>query len=419
MKKKMLLGFLQYIFVMLAVVVTVLYIYAFENNKLPFMDEAYVNLKNDMGVGGEVQTEPEGEAEHVEPLMTADLFVSSLEESRATLYSGVYDGEGCSFVKLPVTALGNLGNCVLHLNMGYIEKLDLSYNVLARYSGTEGLKDVTALLEGAALAGVRDGAGRPLFYKDGGYYVCENGAFVPSEYDSVNYDKGGMYYPSYVAGNDSGYKAFSQNGLWGVKSPTGAEVVPPKYEDVYGMEEGLMVAVKSDGTVDIYDKDGRVPFEGEQSYTVPVEGEGDLSVLGCYFFKNGLTRVYDAEGESVLINKHGVEYKLPTGFSLVAYSDGVMLLKQSYTDSDGNTTTLYGYMTSSGRWISTPDYRQAKPFYEGLAVVGGAEGKMGMIDLNGELVIPMVFDTVTDCEDGVICAFEQKYGNCIIGKIEK
>ena len=103
----------------------------------------------------------------------------------------------------------------------------------------------------------------------------------------------------------------------------------------------------------------------------------------------------------------------------IAYSDGVAVLKQSYKDEKDNAYSLYGYMNYAGEWISTPDYLQAKPFYEGLAAVCGKDGKWGMIDKTGNVVIPTVFDSISDCQDGVILAYEQKYGNCIIGKALK
>ena len=119
-----------------------------------------------------------------------------------------------------------------------------------------------------------------------------------------------------------------------------------------------------------------------------------------------------------MLDKNGKELALPSGFELVAYSDGVMVLKQSYKDKDGNSKAFYGYMSSEGKWIANPDYTAARPFYEGLAAVCGADGKWGMIDADGNTVIPAVFDSISDCQDGVILAYEQKYGNCIFGKIK-
>ena len=74
-------------------------------------------------------------------------------------------------------------------------------------------------------------------------------------------------------------------------------------------------------------------------------------------------------------------------------------------------------MSYTGRWISTPDYKFARPFSEGLAVVCDNDGNFGMIDLNGDTVVPCVFTNLTNSSDGVILAYAQKYGYYIINKV--
>lgn len=423
MKKKMLLMLVQYMLAIVMVAVSVLYVFAFDAGVLPFMDDDYLNSAANQGVEVPVpEVEEETEAETV---ITADLFTSSLPIRAGKLYGGIYDGELCGIVNIPVTPLGNIGDGFLDLRMGYIHKLDANGATVAVYSGEKGLPDVSVVFDKTELQNLRDGEGRVLFYADGNYFYLENNQLFTTQYDSANFDKGVNYYPSYLAGSNDSYTAFTEGGCWGVKNAEGRVIVPAKYRDVYGASEDRIVAVGASGGLYVYSTGGKL-ISGETAvYKIPEQAEdavaagNDLPVLGCYFYSGGLTRAYNSVGESVMLTADCREVVLPNGFDIVAYSDGVMLLKQVYTDKDGNQKDMYGYMSAGGEWIATPDYRAAHPFYEGLAAVCGADGKWGMIDTSGNVVIPAVFDRISDCQDGLILAYDQKQGNCILGKVAK
>ena len=419
MKKRILLNFLQYLFAVLLIGLTVVYIYAFENNFLPLMNEDYLYLKSEGMQQAESEPPIPDGGEEEEIIITADSFVSSLPVYGSSLFGGVYSSVDCRLVNIPMSSMGTLSDSILQLYMGYVYKTDRLDGGVSVYSGKEGLKDISDLLDNAKLQLIRDKEGRPLFYKDSAYYYYENGKLHSAEYDSANYDKGVGYYPSYEAGSNGNYSAFTENGCWGMKSADGRVIVPAIYKDVYGESEGRIIAIGASGGVYVYDTEGKLLTGFEAKYKIDLENESDISYEGCFFYQNGLTRVYKENGKSVLIDKNGKEQFLPNGFDLVAYSDGVAVLKQSYKDDKDSTYSLYGYMNYSGEWINTPDYLHAEPFYEGLAAVCGKDGKWGMIDKTGNVVIPMVFDSISDCQDGVILAYEQKYGNCVIGKALK
>ena len=99
--------------------------------------------------------------------------------------------------------------------------------------------------------------------------------------------------------------------------------------------------------------------------------------------------------------------KLPADYTVRAYSDSVILLEKG---------GKYGYMSSRGRWITDPSFTAARPFYEGLAVAADADGKYGMIDTSGNIVLPFVFDYVSNCSDGVIIALSEEYGDILLVK---
>ena len=106
--------------------------------------------------------------------------------------------------------------------------------------------------------------------------------------------------------------------------------------------------------------------------------------------------------------KTGSIFAIPTGYKLCAYSDGVLLLERN---------GLYGYMDYTGKWITDPIFIYAKPFYEGLAVVGNSSGQYCVIDTNGDIVLPMAYEYVTECVNGAFAAFSINDGWILFNKM--
>ncbi len=102
-----------------------------------------------------------------------------------------------------------------------------------------------------------------------------------------------------------------------------------------------------------------------------------------------------------LVDEKGNYFELPEGYTLEGYSDGVLLLSK-----DG----LYGYYGIDGSWITQPIFPYARPFIQGLAVVGSADGTVGMIDTDGNIVLPFVYTSLSDCSSGVITAYCEGIG---------
>lgn len=415
MKKRLLIGLYQYLFAIVAVVLTVAYIMAFDKGALPLMDEDYMYLRQEEGVTPDGEEEGGGESSEVTVAVTAESFAASLGLTDGGLYKGVYKLGSTFISRFSLKPVGTIGDGSLSLRMGFVVKSDSAGNTLSFHAPCDGLADMGPNLGGAVIQSLRDGEGRVLFYKDGTYSYYEGGALHPTTYDPVNYDKGVDYYPSYEAGADSGYRVYGVNGLYGMAGADGGEIIPPIYADVYGVSEGRIVAVDGEGRLFVYNTVGELvtPKDGTPYYA-PKDG---AAAEGCFFYKNGLLRVYDSKGNSIIISADGKAVPLPGGFSVVSYTDGVILLSQTYSDAKGEKKTAYGYMNSELEWVTDPDYKNARPFYEGLAAVCGSDGKWGMIDMEGNTVIPFVYDRLSDCQDGVIIAYEQKYGNYIFGKI--
>lgn len=133
--------------------------------------------------------------------------------------------------------------------------------------------------------------------------------------------------------------------------------------------------------------------------------------LGMYYYDNGYVMVrYSLRStwtysrlyltENRLLSAGGKLISVPGGYRLENYSDGVMLVSKN---------GLYGYMSPELSWICPAMFDDAHPFYQGLAVVGSG-GRYGMIDTDGNTVLPLDFDYISDASSGIIAAHSEKRG---------
>ena len=201
-------------------------------------------------------------------------------------------------------------------------------------------------------------------------------------------------------------------------------------------KEGLAVVQKSgERQAYIINSSGRTVFKGQTSPWVDIGGaNGKLYVIyryqlpktfgiesmGCQGFDNGwvrllvqtVTAVYGTlvTEEYRLMNTDGKFFDIPTGYTLAGYSDGVLLLEK-----DG----LYGYYSIDEKWIAQPIYTYARPFIQGLAVVGYTEGTVGMIDTEGNIVLPFVFTSLSDVSSGRIVGYCENVGFSVFSVMKK
>lgn len=402
MKKGAFNGLMQYLGAIAMLLCTALFIYGFGIGALPFMDDAYLAAREEAEKEAGVSAPPEDvSSSQPEVQITAASFTAGLERIGAGVYpyKGIYgDNARILLRSLSGLSLGEGENITLCMGYTIVRK---NGETLAVYDGA--LNNVSAALDGYGLTLKRDASGNALFYGADGYVYLEGGALVRAEYDAVNFDKGiDGEYPSYLSGCDTAYTVFEENGSYGLRrNADGAVIVPAKYVDVYGVSEGVSIAVDGDGRLYLYNTDGVLLSDGYYA------AEGSAEATGYFFVRNGLTRARSASGEELMLRSDGSVFNIPSGFTVVAYSDGVMLLK----GKNG-----YGYMQYNGKWLCTPQYSAAEPFNEGLAVVRDDGGLCGALDLNGNAVIPCVFESLTDFSDGVALAYTQKLGYFVLNK---
>lgn len=268
----------------------------------------------------------------------------------------------------------------------------------------------------------RDASGSPVFVDRNTWsYVTllPDGTVMPTDYDAER-DFRGVFadYPSYYGvSDDPGYEISQRGRGYGFKI-NGENKVNASYQKAFNYSEGFGCAYDAQNRLYFFNHEGRLRIAGLAEVMYGAGERTDETALGYYYFDEGLTRVTKrtySRGKLVseretFVDRTGDEFKTPADYSVYSYSDGMILLKK-----DG----FGGYMNSRGKWILQPEYTYTRPFFEGLAAVGYENGKKGMIDKNGNFVIPPVFDEITDCSGGVICAYEKTGGWYIINKTER
>ena len=240
-------------------------------------------------------------------------------------------------------------------------------------------------------------------YPLGTYKNTYEARYNPQEnnYDYVNYKTMSQYY----SGNF--FKAFNY-------SADGYAVVIDDTENTLRIINYRDRNVFKPGSQYIYYKDintGKNHY-GKDHYAFP--DTYGIESIGAQGFDHGYLRLRirttsvmsDSLGKVVrdqdyLVDTSGKKFEIPTGYTLEGYSDGVLLLSR-----DG----LYGYYSIEGEWIAQPIYSYARPFIQGLAVVGSQDGTVGMIDTKGNIVLPFVFTSISDVSSGVIVTYCEGIG---------
>lgn len=279
---------------------------------------------------------------------------------------------------------------------------------------------------------------------DYSYYVLNaSGYMVPADYNDA-VDNRGLYadYPAWYGITDSPMRRSCtvkevieltlKNKLvsffetqWKF-SQYDEELSEDIYYGAYDFSDGYACVVDEEGRQYFIDQSARATFAVEkdyfniydrrmiESYRLPLTR--GIESLGFFYVENGLVRVrkqvYDyyqlddwdilkiETDDDIMIYADGTEFKVPLGYDIISYSDGMILLEK-----DGK----YGYMDYTGKWKLQPIYEDAGAFMEGLAYLK-LDGKYGMIDKNGKTVVPFIYDSIQTTSSGVIVCHNENDG---------
>ncbi len=288
------------------------------------------------------------------------------------------------------------------------------------------------------------------------YYAVTDTGFAKADYDDT-VDGRGVYfdYPAYygISDNDrrrlvkkittveeklDGTEEITDSVWWAFGNANGWQLTNYSFTGAFDYSEGMAAVLNEKGQHLFLSEWGYYAFNPLKNYNyydrfvteyyLPPRTRGEESI-GFYYYDHGLVRVrrqvvdwyslYYMEpedlrvtiDEDILIDKTGKEFPVPEGYDIVSYSDGMILLLK-----DGK----YGFMDHTGTWIAQPIYDFARPYFEGLAVVGFSDGSRLMLDTEGDIVIPAgVYDHISDASSGVITAYSAKTGWVLYHKMAK
>jgi len=175
----------------------------------------------------------------------------------------------------------------------------------------------------------------------------------------------------------------SLNEKYGCINLLGKEIIPCKYSGVTNFERDSMVIVTQ---MEGYKKrEAFYKYDGTAITTFKYEDTSPF--FGEY------TIVRDTTGRYGFIDTSGKEKMLPEGYDIMLLSDGMANLYKK---------NKFGYISDQGEIAFLKNYRpvEARQYASGL--VGYTDGekgeKWGFYDKKGKLVIPFIYDNITDFE---------------------
>lgn len=277
----------------------------------------------------------------------------------------------------------------------------------------------------------RDYSNRPVFTDSAGKYYYYNGTkFVSVSREKIRAE---LYYdyPAVPLADYNGKTEVKYLPGYGqyrfVNYTNGANFITTRYKYAFNFaENGLAVVMETkENVVKIINTSAKraigssawkiFPSSGayvEYVFTLP--DTLGIESIGCSGFDSGWLRLrvralsrmrnsYDTVVEDVerIVNTEGEYLDIPQGYTVEGYSNGVVLLSKE---------GLYGYYSVNGHWIAQPIFDYARPFVQGLAVVGYENGTVGMIDTEGNIVLPMIYTHISDLSSGVISAYIEGVG---------
>jgi len=271
----------------------------------------------------------------------------------------------------------------------------------------------------------KDTEGRAIFQREENYYYFDGtiNAFVQTEQPPYR----GLYFdcaPEYGMPYKFTPYYDAEIGKWGYLNENGEVAIEPIYHRAYAFNDNGVAIVqktKLDGLLFI-DIDGNVLLDTHLEYYDYIGNVSydwfrslpDLTVssVGALYFDHGYTRVIietfslrdSAEltrTREALVDVNGNLFSLPGDYSIVAYSDGVVLLEKN---------GKYGYYSYEGKWIVDPIYASATAFAGGVGVAMDENGKYHAFDINGNEIIPGVFDYLSPVSAGKMLGYREGEG---------
>ncbi len=173
--------------------------------------------------------------------------------------------------------------------------------------------------------------------------------------------------------------AVYQNGKMGFINTKGEEVIPCKYTGSSSFNDGLAI-------MDLYSETAS-PKYGFMNKKGVFVIQRQYRQNGITTFDNGLCRV-KVGGKMVLINTAGkVVFKTNKG-TIQKVNKGLISVYS------GPSRTKWGWLNFKNEWVIQPIYDNASGFNDDGYAIVEKNGKKGVIDTLGNIVLPLKYETV-------------------------
>lgn len=289
-----------------------------------------------------------------------------------------------------------------------IYKKDDLYGLIS-YDGREITKNIYTSIEG-----LQSIEGEFLTQKDGKYGLINlNGnEIIKNEYDLIMSDG---YYKEQIGYSKSGYivaKKSDDGYRYGYIDYTGKEILDVKYNAISRInqieEEKAVLLVQENGRYGIYkngkevikpeyqsisydENSGLLMVEKNKKYgmldldgkeIIPIENT-KMETRGIYIYAElgNENKVYDKTGNTVNI-----------GFNKSIYETENETFR--ITTSVNNDITYYGITKKDGTELVPEKYRYIEYAYENFFIAKNDDGKLGIIDENGNEIVELKYDLV-------------------------
>ena len=170
-------------------------------------------------------------------------------------------------------------------------------------------------------------------------------------------------------------KVRDNNRGWGFINPNGEEVIPPQYSYVSPMNEGFAY----------FSEEGRIGF---------IDSMGKVIVKPQYiyagFFQEGRATVGNETHQGIIDTQGNVLLWTKRYSDIEYFKDGLAVVSDEKE----------GFIDLSGKEVIPMKYDEAEDFSEGLARVK-LKNKVGFIDKKGKTVIPIKYDEAEDFFNGL------------------
>lgn len=186
------------------------------------------------------------------------------------------------------------------------------------------------------------------------------------------------------------------DGVWGYVNHQHCWVIPPKFEVAFDFQEGVARVMMPIGDVRFIDRNGALVITSEQ-----VERSRFGKVVDLFWndFSEGLLRVsvrVQGDDKYGFIDKSGRFAISPQFDDADPFSEGLAVV--SIGEEIGKRRA--GFIDRTGHFVINPKFDFADSFHESLALIK-ANGYYGFINRSGRYAIPPKFDAALIFSEGL------------------